>query len=190
VGTLTTETQDSAGAFKVLGSGSTAADVSDIGGNADYAIGRWSDGHHYAVFNNAGAGALPVKALTCDSGVYTKPTFDGAAFTQSPNDHIGTATGSATLAFTDSSHASVGLTINVSSPVSSGSGTLTTSISAGAMTVRGFNGGGAMIGSGNNSQAQMYLAVGTGNTYLLATYYQLKLSDASYYTGVAMFTCH
>ena len=57
------------------------------------------------------------------------------------------------------------------------------------MTVRGFNGGGAMIGSGNNSQAQMYLGVGAGNSYLLAAYYQLKLNDATYYTGVAMFTC-
>lgn len=190
MGNLTTETQGSDGSFNTLGAKTTAAAVSDISGNADYAIGRWAGGQHYAVFNNSGATALTVKTLTCDAGAYTKPTYTGTASSQSPSDQVGTATGSATLAFTSSTEASVGLTINVTSPASSGTGTLATSISAGSMVVSGFNGGGVKIGLGNHSQAQVNLAVGAGDTWLLPAFYQLGLADGSYYTGMAMFTCH
>lgn len=190
MGNLTTETQGSDGAFQALGTNTTAAAVNDISGNADYAIGRWAGGQHYTVFNNSGAAALTVRTLTCDAGVFTKPTYIGTASSQSPSDQVGTATGSATLAITSSTEASVGLTINVTSAASSGTGTLTTTIPAGSMIVHGFNGGGVVIGSGNHSQAQMNLAVGAGSTHLLSTFYQLGLADGSYYTGVAMFTCH
>lgn len=107
----------------------------NINGNASFALGRWVTGtvtrgsgnnevltgdytrtYHYLAFNevpNIPRDGTP--PLTCDSGVFTTPTYLDSGTGDTPIS--GTATGSATISFSDS-----GASINGSIRVTAGNG--------------------------------------------------------------------
>jgi len=200
VGRLDTFTQSASGAMTALNdarlSGSPSV-TQDIGGDAFYAVGRWTLGTvtsgnrttvlagnnaaaHYVAFNRLAA--FPTAGtFACNGGSFTAPSYIGGASVQ-PVDYAGTATGSATLTFT-----SAGAVVSGSYRVQAGSafetGTLELTVATPTST--------ALSGGyfGGNSGSVVGVGDGGNGTYLMVISYTSLLSNGARYQGVAALRC-
>lgn len=194
--------QDASGAVTTLGGFAfTGAPTvtNEISGTTSYAMGRWSAGtvtnlgsvtklsgadnnvFQYLVYN-----PLPSLPSTgnpsCDAGKFTAPSYvSGTAVTSFASD-FGTATGSATLAYS-SAGAAISMVIDAtaggSSAVGTFSGTNATTLSSAYTGSYMSNGQGAMLNLGDG---------GSGTT-LIAAPYRIALANGAMYQGMAVFTC-
>lgn len=200
VGRLDTFTQTASGAMTALNdtrlTGSPAV-TQDIGGDAFYALGRWTLGTatsgtgttvlagnnaaaHYVAFNRLAT--LPTSGtFACNGGSFTAPTYIGGASVQ-PADYTGTATGSATLTFT-----SAGAVVSGSYRVQAGSAfeTGTLELTVATPTSTALNGG----YFGGNSGSVVGIGDGGNGTYLVVISYTSLLSNGTRYQGVAALRC-
>lgn len=164
--------------------------VEDISGDSSFALGRWVGGtantisgpqaltgvgrgtYHYAVYNVLEN--LPVSgSFQCDGGAFSAPTSDS---------QIGSASGNATLSFTDTG-AVVGGQINVASGSASASATLSTS--GLAAKAYGTTGDYEERGSG----AYLQVAEAGNGAYALVGRYRAVMPDGVAYVGVFRFAC-
>lgn len=168
----------------------------DINGDANFALGRWAAGmvsalfwidltvrgsdynnYHYLAFNRLMS--WPTSgAPSCDSGVFTSPTYINGGPTGKPA--RGTVTASVTLSF-DTYGAFVNGPINVTA----GSETGTLNLSARPQS--------ALTTPFVYSDSKTFLSVALGdagnNATLIAIGYETTLPSGSRYRGVARFRC-
>jgi hypothetical protein len=177
----------------------------NIGGNANFAIGRWVTGtvtggsgrndvlmgdykraYHYLAFNETpflpGKGTPP---LTCDSGAFTTPTYLDSGPRDSPIS--GTATGSATINFEDSGALVIGA-INVKAGNGAGTVRLNTTFNSPSSNI-------LHVINTDNTTGNWTVAymLGAGESYrtpmIAVRYVAVMLPSRARYIGVAKLTC-
>ncbi|MBT2323167.1 hypothetical protein J7E62_12515 [Variovorax paradoxus] len=173
-----------------------ASATKEIAGDANFAIGRWTAGtvtrnsgaetltgtdnraYHYLAFN--ALPALPTSGVaTCDTGVFTAPTYTGGTAGAA---HSGGASGSASLAF-DGTGGVVSGTLNISA----GGATGTVSLNGTVTSPNNTPITGAFLSGGSGAAIQ--LGDHGGGAYVVAAGYAATLSNGARYTGIAKFRC-
>lgn len=171
--------------------------VKDIQGDADFAMGRWASGvftedgatqsvtfteadagYHYVMINQLSA--FPASNTpTCDTGVFTAPTFAGGTAV-SADDRVGRARGSATLAFAEKSAA---LKLSITATNAGASATQEFRATASGFLQTQF------LGNASGSNVVVQLGSTADGKYLVAGTYMLTLTSGAKYVGAFKFRC-
>jgi hypothetical protein len=175
--------------------------VSEISGDATFAMGRWSKGRvvkdgaevavltgtnarsfHYLAYNRLAAVPATVPH-GCDAGTFTAPTprnGDSAA-TTAP---LGTTTGNAALTWAPGT-SSVNVKLNLTTTVNGVSQPSTHEVSLTSLTGTSFSGN--FFGQGSGSA--IFLGDGGSGAVLVGAFYRVLLQSGSVYEGVVKFRC-
>ena len=197
--------QDTSGALSSFGdnnlTGATSA-TQDIAGDSNFAMGRWNHGVatntrstpplvnnldissnaslHYIVYNRP-AGVPLTGTMTCDGGKFTAPTLASTGNNTITLPNYGSATGTATLSFSQAG-ANIAINIITTAGISSGTKTITGTISP----ANSFNGG---IISGGGFSNGVFIADGINGGIRLVGLHNTTLANGSSYLGVFEFSC-
>lgn len=198
-GALSQSEQAASGAMTRLNDNTLtgASTTKEIGGDANFAIGRWTAGtvarssgaetltgadnraYHYLALNELKDLPASGKA-TCDAGVFTNPTYVSGGNGANPNS--GTASGSSSLAF-GSDGAAVGGAVKVTVGDAVGTVNFDTRIKSPSSTAIT----GSFLGAG--AGAAITLGDHGGGAYVVALGYAATLPSGARYVGVAKFRC-